>query len=89
MIAAIQITNKGDVSELTSISSYAGLSTPSVGFDFVSDSPVADHDANLIGVQLSIGITYGIDVHLAQTNTTTIHSFTWRDVKKWINNVLR
>jgi len=81
----IQITNKGDVSELTGISTYAGFSLGIVGFDVVSDAPAADMDGEIIGVQISLGFGEGVDAHLTQTDTKTTHRFTWKDVGKWIN----
>ena len=85
----IQITNKGDVSELTGISTYAGFSLAVVGFDVVSDAPAADLNGEAIGVQISFGFGEGVDVHLAQTDTTTTRRFTWKDVGKWIKGVFR
>lgn len=85
----IQITNKGDVSELTGISTYAGFSLAVVGFDVVSDAPAADLNGEAIGVQISFGFGEGVDVHLAQTDTTTTRRFTWKDVGKWIEGVFR
>ena len=83
-----QITNKSDVSELTNVSTYLGLSDPSpVGVDLVLDAPVADPGGDLVGIQFSQGKGAGVDVHVAQTYTKTRIRFVWRDVLYWINKV--
>ena len=82
----VQLTNKGDISELTGISTYVGADLPFCGFDVVSDAPAADLNGKICGVQFAVGQGGGVDVHIAQTNTETIARFNWRDIGKWAKN---
>lgn len=96
----VQITNKSDVSELGGVSTYLGFSDPlPVGFDFVVDAPIASPNGKLIGAQFSApvifsngniakGISGGVDIHAAQTYTTTVKRTTWKDALIWAGNYL-
>ena len=82
-----QWTNKKTVDDLNGIATYIGASGGVLGYagvDLVSDSPVADLGGDACGGQVSAGLGYGIDIHLAQTKTKTIVRTSWKKVFKRI-----
>ena len=77
----VQITNKNSASELRGNSTYLGGSVGETGFDVVIDRPVADPNGELIGVQISHAIIgAGLDLHVSQTYTSTIKTYSWEDI---------
>ena len=83
----VQITNKGDVSELQGISTYVGAGFSACSIDLVSAAPAADWDAKACGVQITFAKNAIIDPHIAQTNTETIVRFKWKDVFEWVKGL--
>ncbi len=82
-----QWTSKETVDDLNGISTYLGASGGVLGYvgvDLVSDSPMADLEGEICGGQVTAGLGCGIDIHAAQTKTSTLGQTTWNRIWKWI-----
>ncbi len=69
---SVQYTSADTVYDLYGPSSSAGFGVGNVGFDVISFSDASDPNKELDGVQISVGVGAGVDVHVVDSYTETV-----------------
>ena len=80
---SIHVNRADTVDDLEGVGSAVGTSIGAGwygGIDVTSNTYIADHDAEIDGVQLSAGYGVGLDVHVNQTKTVTLKKTTWSKI---------